>query len=103
MPVYCVTSGAKYDKYRGPPPTPPGYQGISLGDMQEDGHRHPHSRPPDYSVALQRSRLLQSPGAYETQPGAMGQLKRLVQGYRDPQAGLSDEDLRPKRPDAGRG
>ncbi|XP_048884281.1 rap guanine nucleotide exchange factor 6-like isoform X2 [Brienomyrus brachyistius] len=98
--VYCVTSGAKYDKYRGPPPTPPGYQGISLGDMQEDGHRHPHTRPPDYSVALQRSRLLQSPGGYEAQPGATGQLKRLVQGYRDPEAGLSDEDLRPKRPEA---
>uniref|UniRef100_A0A3Q3X769 Uncharacterized protein n=1 Tax=Mola mola TaxID=94237 RepID=A0A3Q3X769_MOLML len=70
--VYCVTSPAKDERYRAPPPTPPGYQGLALGDLGiTDGvvggpvvlPRPPHLRPPDYSVALQRSKLLQSPGA----------------------------------------
>lgn len=62
-PVYCVTSPTKDDRYRGPPPTPPGYQGLTLVNGQ-DGvpPRLSHLRPPDYSVALQRSKLLQSPG-----------------------------------------
>ncbi|XP_014053476.1 rap guanine nucleotide exchange factor 2 isoform X8 [Salmo salar] len=61
--VYCVTSPTKDDRYRGPPPTPPGYQGLTLVNGQ-DGvpPRLSHLRPPDYSVALQRSKLLQSPG-----------------------------------------
>ncbi|XP_043996313.1 rap guanine nucleotide exchange factor 6-like isoform X7 [Gambusia affinis] len=71
--VYCVTSPTKDERYRAPPPTPPGYQGLALGDLGvADGvaggpgspaPRPPHLRPPDYSVALQRSKLLQSPGA----------------------------------------
>ncbi|XP_076024434.1 rap guanine nucleotide exchange factor 6 isoform X4 [Genypterus blacodes] len=71
--VYCVTSPAKDERYRAPPPTPPGYQGLALGDLglTADGvaggpiglPRPPHLRPPDYSVALQRSKLLHSPGA----------------------------------------
>ncbi|KAL6098305.1 rapgef6 [Pungitius sinensis] len=65
--VYCVTSPTKDERYRAPPPTPPGYQGLALGDLGlTDGvplPRPPHLRPPDYSVALQRSKLLQSPGA----------------------------------------
>uniref|UniRef100_A0A8C7WJE6 Rap guanine nucleotide exchange factor (GEF) 6 n=1 Tax=Oncorhynchus mykiss TaxID=8022 RepID=A0A8C7WJE6_ONCMY len=49
--------------YRGPPPTPPGYQGLTLVNGQDGAPpRLPHLRPPDYSVALQRSKLLQSPG-----------------------------------------
>uniref|UniRef100_A0A8C6Q5S3 Rap guanine nucleotide exchange factor 6 n=1 Tax=Nothobranchius furzeri TaxID=105023 RepID=A0A8C6Q5S3_NOTFU len=65
-------TGGKW-RYRAPPPTPPGYQGLALGDLGlTDGvvgglagpvPRPPHIRPPDYSVALQRSKLLQSPGA----------------------------------------
>uniref|UniRef100_A0A669DWE2 Rap guanine nucleotide exchange factor (GEF) 6 n=1 Tax=Oreochromis niloticus TaxID=8128 RepID=A0A669DWE2_ORENI len=61
------------ERYRAPPPTPPGYQGLALGDLGladgviggPGGHvpRPPHLKPPDYSVALQRSKLLQSPGA----------------------------------------
>ncbi|XP_038162737.1 rap guanine nucleotide exchange factor 6-like isoform X1 [Cyprinodon tularosa] len=71
--VYCVTSPTKDERYRAPPPTPPGYQGLALGDLGlTDGvvsgpgssaPRPPHLKPPDYSVALQRSKLLQSPGA----------------------------------------
>uniref|UniRef100_A0A668UF96 Rap guanine nucleotide exchange factor (GEF) 6 n=1 Tax=Oreochromis aureus TaxID=47969 RepID=A0A668UF96_OREAU len=65
--VYCVTSPAKDERYRAPPPTPPGYQG---------GHvpRPPHLKPPDYSVALQRSKLLQSPGA----AGSLAEARRLA-------------------------
>uniref|UniRef100_A0A8D3D2J2 Rap guanine nucleotide exchange factor (GEF) 6 n=1 Tax=Scophthalmus maximus TaxID=52904 RepID=A0A8D3D2J2_SCOMX len=61
--VYCVTSPAKDERYRAPPPTPPGYQGLALGDLGLLPPRPPHLKPPDYSVALQRSKLLQSPGA----------------------------------------
>ncbi|CAB1352967.1 unnamed protein product [Coregonus sp. 'balchen'] len=61
--VYCVTSPTKDDRYRGPPPTPPGYQGLTLVDGQDGAPpRPPNLKPPDYSVALQRSKLLQSPG-----------------------------------------
>ncbi|XP_036380052.1 rap guanine nucleotide exchange factor 6-like isoform X1 [Megalops cyprinoides] len=77
--VYCVTSPTKDDRFRGPPPTPPGYQGLSLGDVQEGAARHPHLKPPDYSVALQRSKLLQSPGGLPLPPDALTQAKRLAQ------------------------
>ncbi|KAK9536887.1 hypothetical protein VZT92_006640 [Zoarces viviparus] len=77
--VYCVTSPAKDERYRAPPPTPPGYQGLALGDLGlPDGvvplPRPPHLRPPDYSVALQRSKLLQSPGA----AGGLAEARRLA-------------------------
>uniref|UniRef100_A0AAY4ED80 Rap guanine nucleotide exchange factor (GEF) 6 n=1 Tax=Denticeps clupeoides TaxID=299321 RepID=A0AAY4ED80_9TELE len=53
----------KDDRYRAPPPTPPGYLGLALGDLGEGAaQRPPHLKPPDYSVAVQRSKLLQSPG-----------------------------------------
>ncbi|XP_061790157.1 rap guanine nucleotide exchange factor 6 isoform X3 [Nerophis lumbriciformis] len=72
--VYCITSPAKDERYRAPPPTPPGYQGLALGDLKDcvvvaggpsgtPPPRPPHLRPPDYSVAMQRSKLLQSPAA----------------------------------------
>ncbi|XP_041520111.1 rap guanine nucleotide exchange factor 6 isoform X14 [Microtus oregoni] len=54
--VYCVTSPKKGDRYREPPPTPPGYLGISLADVKEGPH--PHLKPPDYSVAVQRSKMM---------------------------------------------
>ncbi|KAM8798837.1 rap guanine nucleotide exchange factor 6-like [Eudromia elegans] len=56
--VYCVTSPKKDDRYREPPPTPPGYLGISLADIKEGSPHHPHLKPPDYSVAVQRSKML---------------------------------------------
>uniref|UniRef100_A0A674K6N6 Rap guanine nucleotide exchange factor 6 n=1 Tax=Terrapene triunguis TaxID=2587831 RepID=A0A674K6N6_9SAUR len=58
--VYCVTSPKKDDRYREPPPTPPGYMGISLADIKEGSPHHPHLKPPDYSVAVQRSKMLPS-------------------------------------------
>ncbi|XP_074069680.1 rap guanine nucleotide exchange factor 6-like isoform X2 [Macrotis lagotis] len=57
--VYCVTSPKKDDRYREPPPTPPGYMGISLADIKGPPH-HPHLKPPDYSVAIQRSKMIHS-------------------------------------------
>lgn len=53
--VYCVTSPKKEDRYREPPPTPPGYMGISLADLKEGPHVR--LKPPDYSVAVQRSKM----------------------------------------------
>ncbi|XP_018110407.1 rap guanine nucleotide exchange factor 6 isoform X2 [Xenopus laevis] len=56
--VYCVTSSKKDSRYREPPPTPPGYQGISLADIKEGQPHQPHLKPPDYSVAIQRSKMV---------------------------------------------
>ncbi|XP_023955948.1 rap guanine nucleotide exchange factor 6 isoform X7 [Chrysemys picta bellii] len=58
--VYCVTSPKKDDRYREPPPTPPGYMGISLADIKEGSPHHPHLKPPDYSVAVLRSKMQHS-------------------------------------------
>uniref|UniRef100_A0A8C6Q3V8 Rap guanine nucleotide exchange factor 6 n=1 Tax=Nothobranchius furzeri TaxID=105023 RepID=A0A8C6Q3V8_NOTFU len=90
--VYCVTSPTKDERYRAPPPTPPGYQGLALGDLGlTDGvvgglagpvPRPPHIRPPDYSVALQRSKLLQSPGA----AGGLAEARRLHLQHQDARA-----------------
>uniref|UniRef100_A0A8C6WLR3 Rap guanine nucleotide exchange factor (GEF) 6 n=1 Tax=Neogobius melanostomus TaxID=47308 RepID=A0A8C6WLR3_9GOBI len=67
-------------RFRAAPPTPPGYQGLALGDLAlSDGAlaaalpRNPHLKPPEYSVALQRSKLLQS-------PGAVGRMNHLLTG-----------------------
>ncbi|XP_058613646.1 rap guanine nucleotide exchange factor 6 isoform X3 [Onychostoma macrolepis] len=59
--VYCVTSPCKDDRFKAPPPTPPGYQGLTLGDAQDGGALRPtHVKPPEYSVALQRCKLRHS-------------------------------------------
>ncbi|KAF6096576.1 Rap guanine nucleotide exchange factor 2 [Phyllostomus discolor] len=50
----------KEGRYREPPPTPPGYIGIPITDFPE-GHSHPTRKPPDYNVALQRSRMIARP------------------------------------------
>ncbi|KAF0038450.1 hypothetical protein F2P81_008934 [Scophthalmus maximus] len=65
-----------------------GYQGLALGDLGlTDGvvvggpgllpPRPPHLKPPDYSVALQRSKLLQSPGA----AGSLAEARRLASNH----------------------
>uniref|UniRef100_A0A673J300 Rap guanine nucleotide exchange factor 6-like n=1 Tax=Sinocyclocheilus rhinocerous TaxID=307959 RepID=A0A673J300_9TELE len=49
------------DRLKAPPPTPPGYQGLTLGDAQDGGALRPaHVKPPEYSVALQRCKLRHS-------------------------------------------
>ncbi|KAG5270244.1 hypothetical protein AALO_G00190420 [Alosa alosa] len=56
----------KEGRYRDPPPTPPGYTGLTLSDVTMEGSvpAHAHTlthggrRPPDYTTALQRSRLV---------------------------------------------
>uniref|UniRef100_A0A8C0BRX9 Rap guanine nucleotide exchange factor 6 n=1 Tax=Buteo japonicus TaxID=224669 RepID=A0A8C0BRX9_9AVES len=58
--VTSSTEKGLIGKYREPPPTPPGYMGISLADIKEGSPHHPHLKPPDYSVAVQRSKMLHS-------------------------------------------
>ncbi|KAM4854684.1 rap guanine nucleotide exchange factor 2 isoform 4-T4 [Thomomys bottae] len=63
----------KEGRYREPPPTPPGYVGIPITDFP-DGHSHPARKPPDYSVALQRSRMVARPSE-STGPSSPGQVQ----------------------------
>lgn len=104
--MYCVTSPTKDERYRAPPPTPPGYQGLALGDLGlTDGvvsgpgglsPRPPHLRPPDYSVALQRSKLLQSPGATGGLPEARRlAANRLLQHQEERSSGPTQGHSRP--------
>nr|XP_014340172.1 PREDICTED: rap guanine nucleotide exchange factor 6 [Latimeria chalumnae] len=58
--VYCVTSPPKDDRYREPPPTPPGYVGIPLVEIKEGSSHHPRLKPPDYSVAVRKSKMVPS-------------------------------------------
>uniref|UniRef100_A0A3Q2YRY0 Rap guanine nucleotide exchange factor 6 n=1 Tax=Hippocampus comes TaxID=109280 RepID=A0A3Q2YRY0_HIPCM len=100
--VYCITSPAKDERYRAPPPTPPGYQGLALGDIKDGSNgpvvvavgagppmRPPHLKPPDYSVAMQRSKLLQSPGA----AGSLAEARRLAGRTRDMNDSEDDEQV----------
>ncbi|XP_011481476.1 rap guanine nucleotide exchange factor 6 isoform X7 [Oryzias latipes] len=97
--VYCVTSPTKDERYRAPPPTPPGYQGLALGDLGlSEGvvggpgglvPRPPHLKPPDYSVAVQRSRLLQSPGAAD----GLAEARRAQLQHQDSRTSISKQHL----------
>ncbi|KAM4807769.1 rap guanine nucleotide exchange factor 2 isoform 3-T3 [Rhinophrynus dorsalis] len=66
----------KEGRYREPPPTPPGYVGIPIADFAE-GHPPLSRKPPDYNVALQRSRMMarrsESEGAVATSPPSHNQ------------------------------
>ncbi|XP_063776521.1 rap guanine nucleotide exchange factor 2 isoform X1 [Pseudophryne corroboree] len=74
--VYCVTTARKEGRYREPPPTPPGYVGIPIAEFAE-GHPQLSRKPPDYNVALQRSRMMarrsDSEGAPATSPPSHNQ------------------------------
>uniref|UniRef100_A0A3B4AG38 Uncharacterized protein n=1 Tax=Periophthalmus magnuspinnatus TaxID=409849 RepID=A0A3B4AG38_9GOBI len=90
--VYCITSPSKDERFRAAPPTPPGYQGLALGDLAlSDGTvaaalpRNPLLKPPEYTVALQRSKLLQRP--LLTTPGHSRPASICV-----PPRGLDSED-----------
>lgn len=73
--ILCL-SARKESRYREPPPTPPGYTALSISDLG-DGHQqtptattstltHTGRRPPDYTTALQRSRMVtQSPDSHK--------------------------------------
>ncbi|XP_006184156.2 rap guanine nucleotide exchange factor 6 isoform X1 [Camelus ferus] len=92
--VYCVTSPKKEDRYREPPPTPPGYMGISLADLKEGPHLH--LKPPDYSVAVQRSKMMHGslsrlpPACLSSSPVACVPSKTVTQPQR--------HDLQPSHP-----
>ncbi|KAL4640385.1 rap guanine nucleotide exchange factor 2 isoform X2 [Arapaima gigas] len=47
----------KDGRFREPPPTPPGYTALTVSEPA-DGQPHLGRRPPDYNVALQRSRMM---------------------------------------------
>ncbi|KAA0709582.1 Rap guanine nucleotide exchange factor 2 [Triplophysa tibetana] len=47
----------KEGRYRDPPPTPPGYTALTISDVTETS-THSGRKPPDYTTALQRSRLV---------------------------------------------
>uniref|UniRef100_A0A667ZI64 Rap guanine nucleotide exchange factor 2 n=1 Tax=Myripristis murdjan TaxID=586833 RepID=A0A667ZI64_9TELE len=54
----------KEGRYREPPPTPPGYTALTISDLAEGQH-------PDYTTALQRSRMVtQSPDSHQAHQGA---------------------------------
>ncbi|KAM9376885.1 rap guanine nucleotide exchange factor 2 isoform 1-T1 [Pholidichthys leucotaenia] len=66
----------KEGRYREPPPTPPGYTALTISDLAEGQHppasvptsttTHTGRRPPDYTTALQRSRMVtQSPDSHQ--------------------------------------
>uniref|UniRef100_A0A2K6GW86 Rap guanine nucleotide exchange factor 6 n=1 Tax=Propithecus coquereli TaxID=379532 RepID=A0A2K6GW86_PROCO len=92
--VYCVTSPKKDDRYREPPPTPPGYMGISLADLKEGPHTH--LKPPDYSVAVQRSKMMRNslsglpPASLSSNPVACVSSKIVTRPQR--------HNLQPSRP-----
>ncbi|XP_030644191.1 rap guanine nucleotide exchange factor 2 isoform X2 [Chanos chanos] len=61
--------GRREGRFREPPPTPPGYTALPLAETDEIGHSHAHGRrPPDYSAAIQRSRLLKQTCDSEPRP-----------------------------------
>ncbi|XP_054648985.1 rap guanine nucleotide exchange factor 2 isoform X5 [Dunckerocampus dactyliophorus] len=78
----------KEGRYREPPPTPPGYTALTISDLAEGQHppspapvstatntsattTAPSRRPPDYTTALQRSRMVtQSPDSQAHQQTA---------------------------------
>ncbi|XP_056898654.1 rap guanine nucleotide exchange factor 2 isoform X3 [Takifugu flavidus] len=89
----------KESRYREPPPTPPGYTALSISDLG-DGHQQPPTattstlthtgrRPPDYTTALQRSRMVtQSPDSHK----AHQRLQRTRSPAEDQEAEEEEED-----------
>lgn len=85
--AFSLPAARKEGRYREPPPTPPGYVGIPITDFPE-AHPHPARKPPDYTVALQRSRMLARPA--EPSPGSARPAPRPQwhrPGDGDPRAG----------------
>ncbi|KAM7000445.1 rap guanine nucleotide exchange factor 2 isoform 26-T26 [Tautogolabrus adspersus] len=102
-----ITAGArKESRYREPPPTPPGYTALTISDLAEGQHpttpvptsttTHTGRRPPDYTTALQRSRMVtQSPDSHQAQQGAKqraGGLHRTRSPAEDEEAEEEEEE-----------
>lgn len=79
--LVCVSAARKEGRFREPPPTPPGYTALTISDLTEGQHSvtsvtpstttHSGRRPPDYTTALQRSRMVtQSPDSHQVHQGA---------------------------------
>ncbi|MEQ2167286.1 hypothetical protein GOODEAATRI_002579 [Goodea atripinnis] len=108
-----ITAGARKEgRYREPPPTPPGYTALTISDLAEGQHPPPpaptstatHSsrRPPDYTTALQRSRMVtQSPDSHQAHQAAKhrgGSLRRTRSpaDEQEPEDEEEGESLSPK-------
>ncbi|XP_034545620.1 rap guanine nucleotide exchange factor 2 isoform X18 [Notolabrus celidotus] len=102
-----ITAGArKESRYREPPPTPPGYTALTISDLAEGQHpttpvpasttAHTGRRPPDYTTALQRSRMVtQSPDSHQAHQGAKqraGGLHRTRSPAEDEEAEEEEEE-----------
>lgn len=79
--LFSFFKARKEGRYREPPPTPPGYTALTMSDHADGQHpaqSAPSStgtnsgrRPPDYTTALQRSRMVtQSPDSHQAHQGA---------------------------------
>lgn len=106
----CVPEARKEGRYREPPPTPPGYTALTISDLpdgQTPSPPGPNSttsatttpssrRPPDYTTALQRSRMVtQSPDsqAHQTASKQRGNgLRRGRNDEEDDEAAAEEED-----------
>ncbi|XP_067104168.1 rap guanine nucleotide exchange factor 2 [Osmerus mordax] len=95
----------KESRYRDPPPTPPGYTALTVSDFPEAQQPSPSAppsqparRPPDYTTALQRSRMVtQSPDSHlHAQQGGSRQRAPGV-----PRARSAGEDHEPEEEEEG--
>ncbi|XP_015247513.1 PREDICTED: rap guanine nucleotide exchange factor 2-like isoform X5 [Cyprinodon variegatus] len=99
----------KEGRYREPPPTPPGYTALTISDLAEGQHPAPPAptsaasrRPPDYTTALQRSRMVtQSPDSHQAHQAAKrrgGSLRRTRSSAdeQEPEDEEEGESLSPK-------
>lgn len=103
--LISVLPARKESRYREPPPTPPGYTALTISDLAEGQHpapsvptstaTHTGRRPPDYTTALQRSRMVtQSPDSHQAHQGAKqrsGGLHRTRSPAEEPEAEEEEE------------
>uniref|UniRef100_A0A1A8B7M3 Rap guanine nucleotide exchange factor 2 n=1 Tax=Nothobranchius furzeri TaxID=105023 RepID=A0A1A8B7M3_NOTFU len=102
-----ITAGARKEgRFREPPPTPPGYTALTISDMTDGQHpatsapsttaTHSNRRPPDYTTALQRSRMVtQSPDSHQAHQGTkhwVGGLHRTCSPTEDQEEEEEDDD-----------